>query len=78
MSRGPARQLPAVDLLETRVQALVASHRELAERLAASERELDRLRQDVARYGRERAELRARLDAALAEVDAAVGAVVGT
>jgi chromosome segregation ATPase len=78
MSRGPARHLPAIDLLETRVQALVASHRELAERLAATERELDRLRQDVARYGRERAELRARLDAALAEADAAVGAVAGT
>jgi chromosome segregation ATPase len=74
MLRDPARQAPAIERLEARLQALLASHLEVVERLAASERELDRLRADVARYRGERAELRARLDAALAEVDAAMGA----
>lgn len=66
-----------LSFLEARVDALLASHEDLRARLAARERDLERLRGDVERYGRERTEMRARLDALLAEVDAAVAATGG-
>jgi hypothetical protein len=77
MSRGHARQAPAIERLESRVRALLASHDRVSARLAASEREVSRLREEVARYRRERAALRSRLDEALAEVDAVTAAVAG-
>lgn len=59
---------PALDRLEARVEALLADR----ERLEA---ELTQLREENARYGRERQELRTRLDALIDQVDAAVLAV---
>lgn len=65
----------ALETLEARIEALLASHGELARRLEAQEQELARLRAEIARFRRERAELRARVDALLAEVDAVTLAV---
>ncbi len=65
----------ALETLEMRVEALLASHGELTRRLEAQEQELARLRAELARFGRERAELRARVEALLAEVDAVALAV---
>lgn len=65
----------ALETLEAQIEALLAAHSELERRLEAREQELVRLREEVARFGRERAEVRARLDALLAEVDAAAVAV---
>jgi chromosome segregation ATPase len=65
----------ALETLEVRVEALLASHGELTRRLDAQEQELARLRAELARFGRERAELRARVEALLAEVDAVALAV---
>ncbi len=65
----------ALETLEVRVEALLASHGELTRRLEAQEQELARLRAELARFGRERAELRARVEALLAEVDAVALAV---
>lgn len=59
-----------LDRLEARVAALLAER----ERLEA---EVTRLRDENARFGREREEMRMRLDTLLAEVDAAVDAVAG-
>ncbi len=65
----------ALETLEVRIEALLASHRELTRRLEAQEQELAKLRAELARFGRERVELRARVDALLAEVDAVTLAV---
>lgn len=65
----------ALETLEARIEALLASHGELMRRLEAREHELTRLREELARLARERAELRARVDALLADVDAAAVAV---
>ena len=65
----------ALETLEARIEALLASHGEVTRRLEAQEQELAKLRAELARFGRERAELRARLDALLAEVDAVTLAV---
>jgi hypothetical protein len=77
MSPASPAPLAVFERLEARVAELMASHDGLVRRLDAQERELGRLRDDLARYGRERVEVKARLDALLAQVDAAVAAVEG-
>ncbi len=66
-----------LDRLEARVEALLAERERFEAQLRARDAEVTRLRDDLSRFGRERQELRARLDALVAEVDAAVLAVAG-
>lgn len=75
--QGAAEAASVLDRLEARVEALLAERERFEAQLRARDAEVTRLRDDLSRFGRERQELRARLDALVAEVDAAVLAVAG-